>query len=131
VLVSIVGTAVLVAGVVGWFASTHPDGLEWTYQDHFTRDGRASVDNSSALVAAVDDFQTKWSPMSDYTRRAAPLGQPPAEAQEEPAARWPNVSAWGSLAGVLGTAVTLGLLVLAGRALRRRRAAEPHATAAP
>jgi cobalt/nickel transport system permease protein len=132
VLASLAGTALLLAGIVSWFASTHPDGLEWTYQDHFTRDGQQSVKSPSPLVAAVDEFQAKWSPMADYSRRAAPLGQQPAEAKEGPAARWPNVSGWGSLAGVLGTLVTLGLLVVAGRALRRRRAtAEPHATAAP
>lgn len=125
VLASLAMTALLVAGLVSWFASTHPDGLEWTYQKHLARNGQPAVDNPSPLVAAVDAFQAKWSPMSDYTRRSAPLGQEPAqEAEAEPAAAaWPNMDGWGSLAGVLGTGATLGLLFLAGWILRRRRAA--------
>ena len=39
VLGSLAVTALLLAGVVSWFASTHPDGLEWTYQEHFARHG--------------------------------------------------------------------------------------------
>ena len=124
VLASLGASAVLVAGVVSWFASTHPDGLEWTYREHFTRDGAAAVANPSPLVAAADRLQSKWTPLSDYTRRSAPLGQEPAAVKEEPAlpAAWPNVSGWGSLAGVVGTGVTLVVLFAAGWALRRRRA---------
>ncbi|MCJ7544382.1 MAG: energy-coupling factor ABC transporter permease [Phycisphaerae bacterium] len=133
VLGSLAMTALLLAGLAGWFASTHPDGLEWTYQEHFARGAPPAVQNPSPLVARVDAFQTRWSPMTDYTRRSAPLGQEPAgkaEAEPPPAA-WPNVSGWGSLAGVLGTAVTLGLLFLAGGALRRRRPAPGPPQTAP
>ncbi len=133
VVASLLGTAVLVAGVVSWFASTHPDGLEWAYRKHFARGDQPAVKDPSPLVAAVDAFQDKWSPMADYTRRAAPLGQQPTEkAAEQPAATgWPNVDRWGSLAGVLGTLVTLAILFLAGRVLRRRRSANDQPQPAP
>ncbi len=119
VLVSLVGTALLLAGVVSWFASTHPDGLEWAYQDHFKRGGKPAVENPSPLVAAVDRWQAKWTPMSDYTKRSTPLGQEPPGEQGPSQTTWPNVSGWGSLAGVLGTLVTLAGLYLVARKLRR------------
>jgi cobalt/nickel transport system permease protein len=127
VLASLIATALLLAGVASWFASTHPDGLEWTYRDHFRRSDRPAVDNPSPLVAAVDRFQAKWSPMSDYTKRSAPLGQEPAgeEGASEGQAPWPNVSGWGSLAGVLGTLLTLAVLYIFAKKLRPR----PHASA--
>jgi cobalt/nickel transport system permease protein len=124
VLISLLATALLLAGVVSWFASTHPDGLEWTYQKHFKHGDGATVENASPVVAAVDRWQARWSPMSDYAKRSAPLGQePPAEGQpSESQGAWPNVSGWGSLAGVLGTLATLAVLYLVTRKFRRRPA---------
>ncbi len=134
VLASLAASALLLAGVISWFASTHPDGLEWTYQQRLTDQGhRTAVDNPAPVVAAVDQWQAKYSPMSDYTRRTAPLGQEPAEegqAEGEAAkahAAWPNVSGWGSAAGVIGTLVTLILLYIPARLLRKRQAAPPGA----
>jgi cobalt/nickel transport system permease protein len=128
-LASLMATALLLAGVASWFASTHPDGLEWTYQDHFKSPDRPAMENPSPLVAAVDRWQAKWSPMSDYTKRSAPLGQE-ATAEEGPSegqAAWPNVSGWGSLAGVLGTLLTLAVLYLVAKKLRRRPAVSAQA----
>ena len=34
VVASLLITALLLAGVVSWFASTMPDGLEWSYSKH-------------------------------------------------------------------------------------------------
>jgi anti-sigma-K factor RskA len=87
------------------------------------------VENASPVVAAVDRWQAKWSPMSDYARRSAPLGQEPPAAEAgagagsqkaSASAAWPNVSGWGSLAGVLGTLVTLAILYPVTKKFRRR-----------
>ena len=75
------------------------------------------------MVAAVDRWQSKWSLMSDYSRREAPLGELPAVgtnvAEDEKSATWPNLDGWRSLAGVLGTIVTLGLLFGVSRVMQR------------
>jgi cobalt/nickel transport system permease protein len=118
VTASLLVTALLLAGVVSWFASTLPDGLEWSYLEHRYGTADASVRNDSPTVAAVDRWQSRWSPMSDYTRRDAPLGALSAEKAEQPAA-WPNPDGWRSLAGVLGTIVTLSILYGASRWMRR------------
>jgi hypothetical protein len=60
--------------------------------------------------------------LPDYSRRSSPLGSAAAEPAEEAEAEdaWPNVSGWGSLAGVIGTAVTLLVVYLVAMILRRR-----------
>ena len=125
VLASILATAILLGGVVSWFASTHSDGLEWSYLERpYSGKAGATVENTSPSVAAVDSWQGRWSLMSDYTRRAAPLGQELRETEKsitETAASWPNLDGWSSLAGILGTVVTLAVVYGASAVIRRRR----------
>ncbi len=110
VMVSLLGTALLLAGVVSWFASTLPDGLEWSYSKHRYGAVEKAVQNRSPVVAAVDQWQARWSPMTDYNRRETPLGQLPAVEAGKPESAWPNPSGWRSVAGVLGTIITLLIL---------------------
>ena len=122
VALSLLVTSLLLAGVISWFASQYPDGLEWSYLEHRYGRTEQAVENPSGLVASVGAAQEKWSPMPDYTKRSAALGESAAEApQAEPAEAWPNVDGWGSLAGVLGTLVTLGFVYLLAVLIRRRR----------
>jgi cobalt/nickel transport system permease protein len=118
VAASLLVTALLLAGVISWFASTLPDGLEWSCFEHRGEAVETNVENDSPTVAAVDRWQSRWTPLSDYTRRAAPLGESPGETPEAEAA-WPNLDGWRSLAGVLGTIVTLGVLYGASLWMRK------------
>jgi len=122
VLVSIVATALLLGGVVSWFASTHPDGLEWSYGEHSYGQTGDTVAPPSAAISAVDEWQARWSLMSDYTKRPAPLGLAPTKTKGESDATdaWPNVSGWASLAGLVGTAATLAVLYAVAVVWRRR-----------
>ena len=52
-VVSLLVTAVLLAGVVSWFASGDPDGLEWSYRDH-ARDTAAAAGNDSSASSGPD-----------------------------------------------------------------------------
>jgi cobalt/nickel transport system permease protein len=117
VTVSLLVTALLMAGVVSWFASTLPDGLEWSYLEHRYGTVEHNVRNESPIVGAVDQWQSKWSLMSDYTSRETPLGTLPTV--EGKSGVWPNVDGWRSLAGVLGTIITLSLLYGVSRMIRR------------
>ena len=112
VMVSLLGTALLLAGVVGWFASTAPDGLEWSYLEHRYGADKEAVENKSPIVSAVDQWQAKWSPMTDYERREAPLGDLPGPEPDTAESAWPNASGWRSIAGLTGTVITLGVLYL-------------------
>jgi cobalt/nickel transport system permease protein len=120
VAVSLLVTALLLAGVVSWFASRCPDGLEWSCTGHRYAASEKAIQNDSSLVAAVERWQQRWSVMSDYTRREVPLGQLPAVAKDEPVATWPAPNGWRSLAGILGTVVTLSVLYGVSRWMRER-----------
>jgi cobalt/nickel transport system permease protein len=118
VAVSLLVTALLLAGVVSWFASRCPDGLEWSCVGHRYAAAEKAVQNDSSVVAAVGRWQERWSVLSDYTRREAPLGQLPAVAKDESASAWPVPDGWRSLAGILGTVVTLSVLYGVSRWMR-------------
>lgn len=118
VIASLLVTAMLLAGVVSWFASTLPDGLDWSYTEHRYATAEPVVVNDSPTIAAVDRWQSKWSPMTDYTRREAPLGQLPGGKASPLSDAWPNADGWRSLAGILGTVVTLGVLFCLSRWMR-------------
>ena len=124
VTASLLVTAVLLAGVITWFSSGSPDGLEWSYREHRYASGAKALGEPSHAVSAVNAWQAKWSLLPDYTKRSAPLGQTPAEAngaEGAPAEGGTSVAkAWTSLAGTLGTVVTLAILYLAAVLLRRR-----------
>ena len=119
VTASLLVTALLLAGVVSWFASTCPDGLEWSYREHRYEGAEQAIANDSTAIAVVDRWQSRWSPLPDYARREAALGQPSVAETKAAAAAWPNPDGWGSVAGVLGTIVTLGLLYVTARILRK------------
>ena len=79
-----------------------------------------SLEILKGLPAAGADVIEVGMPFTD------PMADGPAIQAAGPAAkadRWPNVSGWGSLAGLVGTAITLGVLFLVARLLRRREAA--------
>lgn len=113
VAASLVLTAMLLAGVASWFASTHEDGLEWTIA-HL---GAVDEQTADPAVAKVSAWHAQIAPLPDYTM---PSDQPDADEQ---AAAWPNIDGWGSLAGLAGTLATLGLLYALALVLRRRFAA--------
>lgn len=116
---SVLVTALLLAGVVSWFASSWPDGLEWSYREHRYETAEPTVANASPVIAAVDRWQTRWSPLTDYSRRASPLGQLPAEVAADAASGWPHPDGWLSLAGVVGTLATLSILYGVSRWMRK------------
>ena len=105
-------TLITAAGL-SLFASDKPDGLEWSYaerpdQHHF----ETIVSNEDSRIAAVDEFQSKYTPLPDYSIRDAKIGLPtqPAEA-----------AGWTSFAGVAGSILTMCLIWLAAKALRKNR----------
>ena len=122
VAASLLVTALLLAGIVSWFASSQPDGLEWSYRQRWGGAGAPAVRNASPTIAAVDGWQSRWSLMSDYSQREAPWGELPDEKGAAgtggSAAAWPNPSGWLSLAGLLGTGITLVLLYGISRLMR-------------
>lgn len=104
--------AIATGGVLSWFASSDPDGLEWSIE-RVTGTPEVSGD-TTALHQALARLQQQVAPMPDYALPAQ------ATAEPEPAA-WPAVDAGTSLAGILGGLATLLLVSGFAWLLRPRR----------
>lgn len=105
VLLGLLVAAVIVGGVGSWFASSHPDGLEWAI-------GRVSGGGEvrgggGGIHEALAAVQTKMSVLPDYGFKRDDV-----EPEAEPS--WPAVSAGTSVSGVVGGGITLALVLIAG-----------------
>lgn len=107
VLSGLAVTALFTGAVLSWFASSHPDGLEWAM---FKTAGAEELEVSEGVHEALGDVQQKVAIMPDYNFKASGSGEEPSFAQDEETA-WPAVSTGTSVSGVVGGLMTL---VLAG-----------------
>jgi cobalt/nickel transport system permease protein len=128
-----IGIATLLSGVaLAWFASTNPDGLEWsiarvTGSEEFAGDTSAAVHNAALSIQEG----TAFLPDYGFKKAAAPEGaEGGAAAGEgvEGAAQWPAVDAGTSTAGLVGAGITLVLAALIGFGLMLRKRSGPPPT---
>jgi cobalt/nickel transport system permease protein len=103
--------AAFTGGVLSWFASAQPDGLEWSIERAAgASEIRTPEGGWHERLAAL---QERLVPMPDYDLRSS--GKERAHDSG-----WPAVSPGKSLAGVVGGFATLLLVTLAALLLKRR-----------
>ena len=109
-MVGMLVAAAVFGGVLSWFASPHPDGLEWSV-DRTAGEGTPLADSS--WHARSGTLQARTVVMPDYagSNSADSAGEVGGEA-------WPAVDAGTSVAGIAGGLATLLVAVLIGRAAR-------------
>jgi len=90
VVLTVAIAAALTAGMLSWFASTNPDGLEWAVQK---TSGQAEVENTGPVHATLASWQEKIAMFPDY--QVATLGSSEGK----------NAST--SAAGLIGASMTL------------------------
>ena len=113
VTIGLLIAAMFEGGVASWFASTHPDGLEWSIaRVTGMEEVSGSGDGLHKELAAV---QEKTAFLPDYGFKTPAAGE---EGKSEP---WPAVNAGTSTAGLVGGFITLALAGLIGFALRFQR----------
>ena len=119
VLVGLAAAALLTGGILSWFASTHPDGLEWSLKRVTGRDelGAPSDSVHSALAAAQE--RTAVLPDYDFPKAKNSPDTIAAATGHKKAPAWPAVSAGTSSAGRAGGVLALCVTGLAGLAVRR------------
>lgn len=114
-----VALAVVTGGALSWFASAHPDGLEWSIAK-VTGKGELP-EQEHGVSAALKSVQEKTAFLPDYGFKP-PANEPKAK-EETPT--WPAIDAGTSVSGLIGGALVLGLAFGIGwtiRAFRRRSA---------
>jgi cobalt/nickel transport system permease protein len=121
-VIAVLGVAaLLVGGVLSWFASTYPDGLEWSMEKV---SGSAELEVNGSVYQGLAELQRKTAFLPDYTFRAK-------VAEPDATSAWPTIDGGTSVAGLLGGAMTLALAVIAGlcvRAVKRRSKRQGSAT---
>jgi cobalt/nickel transport system permease protein len=118
VLLGFLVVTAITGGALSWFASTHPDGLEWSM---FHASGTEELESPErGLTRALDHLQEKTALLPDYGFKTSETGD---EAGDEPAAKesfsWPEVSSGKSFSGIVGAVLTMILVGLIGLSLRR------------
>jgi cobalt/nickel transport system permease protein len=103
---------VIMGGALSWFASTNPDGLEWSIAK-VTGKGELPAPEQG-VATALKDFQEKIAFLPDYGFKQADN-----ESNKEAApASWPVIDAGTSVAGILGAAIVLATILLIGVGIR-------------
>ena len=113
-LITFVVLAVIAGGALSRFASTLPDGLEWSIAKITGGGGPAA---EQGTVPAPGGIQGKTDVLPGYP--SEPAGSAPNRG-DAPAA-WPEGKAGTSAAGVIGAVVCIGLIVLIGLGIRSFR----------
>ena len=121
VLVALALVALLTGGIFSWFASTYPDGLEWSIQKIYGKPDIPGPDQG--IIPFLEGVQEKTAMLPEYGFRP----DEPRRPDETLAGTgkkedfWPAVSSGKTIAGIVGSMMTLGLAVLIGLLFRRRR----------
>jgi len=112
VLIVFVILAVITGGMLSWFASTHPDGLEWSIEKVT---GKAELnEQKDGIAPALKELQKKTAFLPGYTFKSG--AREKAEGEKAPA--WPGIEAGTSVAGIVGGGIVLGLVLLVGFGIR-------------
>lgn len=106
VLTVLVLAAVLTGGVFSWFASSNPDGLEWSMHKAA---GVEELEATGGIHQMLADLQSNIAFLPDYGFRASEEESAPATAEGSEV--WPAVDSGTTTAGIVGAGLTL---VLAG-----------------
>lgn len=109
ILVSLVLIAVLTGGVLSWFASASPDGLEWSI---FHASGGEEPEVASPLHQRLAGFQEKLAVLPDYGFKT------PEDSDSAGSETWPAISSGTTVSGLAGGLVTLVLAGLIGWGLK-------------
>jgi len=114
ILVSLLAITLVTAGILSSFASSDPDGLEWSIS---AITGQEELETSTGLHNILAEIQKKTSFFPDYTLANSAVTAE-AESPGKKSASWPTVDSGTSTAGIAGSVLTLLLVGLIGKGLQ-------------
>ncbi len=107
-------SVVVVGGALSWFASSCPDGLEWSM---FKTSGREELTTpKNSVHSKLSVIQNKVSFLPDYSFKNSEKISTAEESDE----KWPNVSAGTTFSGIIGAVLTLIIVALTGIVLKQK-----------
>lgn len=120
VLTGLAIVAVFTGGALSWFASSNPDGLEWSM---FNTAGTEELKAPDGIYQALAGIQEKTAFLPDYGFKTQGEAEP-VEAEAGGEDTWPAVSGGTSVSGLIGGAFTLvlaGIIGLIIKSIKKRR----------
>lgn len=112
ILVAFVILAIITGGALSWFASTHPDGLEWSIEKVT---GKAELEEATQGIApALRDIQEKTAFLPDYGFK--PAANEPSNENESP--DWPGIETGTTVSGIIGGGIVLIFILFIGFGIR-------------
>lgn len=122
VLAVLVVIAVLTGGFLSWFASSNPDGLEWSVAQSSANN--APKGHQSWIHSMFVRLQEKTAILPDYGFRKDKAESAGEAGKNGPEDSWPSMNAGTSVSGLLGGAMTLAFVGLVGvgiKFIRKRK----------
>jgi cobalt/nickel transport system permease protein len=119
---TVLAATLLIGGVIAWFASVRPDGLEWSIQNIVGSDELPGA--SEGVSGRLAQVQDKTAPLPGYdlkTVRPGAEGPRGLEGTQTGEAAWPRVSAGRSLSGIVGSLIVLACVFFSALVLVRLR----------
>jgi len=108
VLIAFVILAVITGGALSWFASTHPDGLEWSIEK-VTGNGELA-ESTQGIAPLLKGIQEKTAFLPGYNFKP----EDKVKTGEEKSAPWPGINTGTSVAGIVGGTIVLMFILLIG-----------------
>ncbi|GAK55684.1 cobalamin/vitamin B12 biosynthesis CbiM protein [Candidatus Vecturithrix granuli] len=113
VLVGLIAATILTAGILSWFASAHPDGLEWAMFHTAGTEELETPENS--IYSSLATIQEKTAILPDYSFKK------PETQTEEKSETWPAVDPGTSVSGLVGGAVVFLIAMGIGFGLKGKK----------
>ncbi|GKT07704.1 energy-coupling factor ABC transporter permease [Desulforhabdus sp. TSK] len=120
VLVGLLAVAFITAGVLSWFASASPDGLEWSMARTSGKEELEAPEHGLHALLAAAQKATAFLPdygFKEQEQDKVVPREPAAKVQEVES--WPSVNGGTSVSGIVGAMLTLAMAGLIGFGLRR------------
>jgi cobalt/nickel transport system permease protein len=112
ILITFLALAAITGGALSWFASTHPDGLEWSLAKVAGKSQLQEPGQGAARV--LKGIQEKTAFLPDYSFKQ--IANEQTKNAKTPA--WPGIEAGTSASGIIGAAIVLGMIVLIGMGIK-------------
>jgi len=111
VLVVMAVLAVITGSAFSWFASTYPDGLEWSIEKIY---GKPEIpEKENPIKESLSKLQEKTAVLPDYSF--------PSKGEEEAKPSWPAVDPGTSFSGFIGGIMVLVLIIIFGIGIKYMR----------
>lgn len=113
ILIKLMIAVIIVGGALSWFASSNPDGLEWSM---IKTAGTAELETEEKVHENFGNIQKKTAILPDYNFKSSEEAE--ENNQED---TWPAVNIGTSISGLIGGAMTLILAMIMGIIIKKTK----------